>query len=128
MECKNNKKEESNLMKQLTLQAAFGIKKGGWPKRASLPTDLIQKKAPKRHVASQHKERKTAPAIAKTTSKVKARWTSWGTGKNLDTLKAWLLTSGRIRLADTLIPMENLSVCFNCAILFLSHILPFVNM
>jgi hypothetical protein len=49
MECKDNKKEESNPMKQLTLQAAFGIKKRGWPKRASLPTDLIKKKAPKPH-------------------------------------------------------------------------------
>jgi hypothetical protein len=41
MEQENNKKKETCSMKQLTLAAAFGIKKRGRPKRASLPTDLI---------------------------------------------------------------------------------------
>ncbi len=75
-------------MKQLTLQAAFGIKKRLWPKRASLPTDRIMKRAPsKSHVASKNKRRKIAPVIAKTTPKVTAKRTNWGTGKNLDILK-----------------------------------------
>jgi hypothetical protein len=103
MERKDNKKEESNPMKQLTLQAAFGIKKRGRPKRASLPTDHLKKRAPKphvaSHVASNFKKRKTAPAIAKTTSKVIAKRTNWGTGKNLEILKVavdeWKNKTGR---------------------------------
>jgi hypothetical protein len=45
-------------MKQLTLQAAFGIKKRGRPKRASLPNDRIKKTATKLHVAPNNKKRK----------------------------------------------------------------------
>jgi len=87
-------------MKQLTLVAAFGIKKRGRPKRASLPTDLIKKKeAPKPHVASQNKKRKTGPVIATKPLKGMAKRTNWGTGGNLQILKEavgeWKNKAGR---------------------------------
>jgi hypothetical protein len=99
MERENNKKESRSL-KQLTLAAAFGIKKRGRPKRASLPTDLIKKKeAPKPHVASQNKKRKTAPVIATKQLKGTVKRTNWGTGGNLQILKEavgeWKNKTGR---------------------------------
>jgi hypothetical protein len=115
-------------MKQLTLQAALGIKKRGRPKRASLPTDRIMKRAPsKSHVASKNKRRKIAPVIAKTTPKVTAKRTNWGTGKNLDILKVavdkWKNKSGRYFDSNG----EPVTLSQFCN-LVLIHILPFVNM
>jgi hypothetical protein len=88
-------------LKQLTLAAAFGIKKRGRPKRASLPTDLIKKKeAPKKpKVASQNKKRKTLPVIATKPLKGTVKRTNWGTGSNLQILKKavgeWKNKTGR---------------------------------